>query len=135
MPLYARTADLTSLLSCKPADLVGDCDETMAAETAGALLQLLALVHAQLPGAHVVSLALLPKGEVWPNRCSDAITSVNARLQARILLFLADVAFLADLLYLAALQADKSCLVRALSLIAQVHTGFSCVQAHRSHAG
>ena len=45
------------------------------------LVQLLQLVHAQLPGAHIVALALLPKGEVWPNRCSDAITLVNSRLE------------------------------------------------------
>lgn len=55
----------------------------MAEETGNAVVQLLQLVHAQMPGAHVVSLALLPKGEVWPNRCSDAITAVNAQLEVR----------------------------------------------------
>ena len=53
----------------------------MAEETGSGLLQLLGLIHAQLPRSHIVALALLPKGEVWPNRCSDAITTVNARLQ------------------------------------------------------
>ena len=45
------------------------------------------VLHAELPSAHIVSLAILPKGETWPNRCSDAILSVNAELQVRILLF------------------------------------------------
>ena len=65
------------------ADLVGDCNAAMAKETGDAIVQLLQLVHAEMPGAHIVSMALLPKGEVWPNRCSDAITAVNAQLEVR----------------------------------------------------
>ena len=66
------------------ADLVGECSAAMAEETGNAIVRLLQLVHAEMPGAHIVSLALLPKGEVWPNRCSDAITAVNARLEVRL---------------------------------------------------
>ena len=65
------------------ADLVGDCNTALAEETAVGLVQLLQLIHAQLPGTHILALALLPKGEVWPNRCSDAITLVNGRLEVR----------------------------------------------------
>lgn len=41
------------------------------------------LLHAELPATYILSLAVLPKGEVWPNRCSDAILTVNAELQVR----------------------------------------------------
>ena len=62
---------------------MGDCDEAVAEETGNAIVQLLSLVHAEMPGARILALAVLPKGEVWPNRCSDAITSVNAQLEVR----------------------------------------------------
>ena len=63
------------------ADLVGNCTVGSAQETAQAILGINALLHAELPAAHLVSLAVLPKGETWPNRCSDAILTVNAALQ------------------------------------------------------
>ncbi len=43
------------------------------------------LLHVELPETHIVSLAILPKGETWPNRCSEAILTVNAELQVRLL--------------------------------------------------
>lgn len=54
-----------------------------AQETARSILGINAALHAELPGAHIVSLAILPKGETWPNRCSDAILTVNAELQVQ----------------------------------------------------
>ena len=63
------------------ADLVGNCTLETAQETAQAILKVNTLLHAELPGAHLLSLAVLPKGEMWPNRCTDAILAVNAELQ------------------------------------------------------
>ena len=65
------------------ADLVGNCTLQTAQETAQAILKVNTLLHAELPGAHLLSLAVLPKGEMWPNRCTDAILAVNAELQVR----------------------------------------------------
>lgn len=53
----------------------------LARETAAEIVQLNSLLHAELPATHILSLAVLPKGEVWPNRCSDAILAVNQELE------------------------------------------------------
>ena len=66
-----------------PADLVGNCTLESAQDTAQAILKVNALLHAELPAARLLSLAVLPKGEMWPNRCTDAILAVNAELQVR----------------------------------------------------
>ena len=69
-------------LSMLCADLVGDtCTAKSAQETARSITEINSLLHAELPAAHILSLAVLPKGEVWPNRCSEAILTVNAELQ------------------------------------------------------
>ena len=60
---------------------MGNCTLETAQETARAILKVNTLLHAELPGAHLLSLAVLPKGEMWPNRCTDAILAVNAELQ------------------------------------------------------
>jgi hypothetical protein len=65
------------------ADLVGNCSLTSAAETAAGIVEINSLLHAELPATHILNLAVLPKGEVWPNRCSDAILAVNAELKVR----------------------------------------------------
>lgn len=65
------------------ADLVGNCTLQTAQETAQAILKVNTLLHAELPSAHLLSLAVLPKGEMWPNCCTDAILAVNAELQVR----------------------------------------------------
>ncbi|KAK9905658.1 hypothetical protein WJX75_004011 [Coccomyxa subellipsoidea] len=62
-------------------DLVGNCSLTSAAETAAGIVEINSLLHAELPATHILNLAVLPKGEVWPNRCSDAILAVNAELK------------------------------------------------------
>ena len=69
-------------LSVLCADLVGDmCTAKSAQETARSTIEINSLLHAELPATHILSLAVLPKGEVWPNRCSEAILTVNAELQ------------------------------------------------------
>ncbi len=35
-----------------------------------------------MPTTQIVGMAVLPKGETWPNTCSKAITAANARLKA-----------------------------------------------------
>ena len=62
-------------------DLVGNCTLRTAQETSRAILKINTLLHAELPGSHLLTLAVLPKGEMWPNRCTDAILAVNAELQ------------------------------------------------------
>jgi hypothetical protein len=49
--------------------------------TAAEIVQMSAWLHVELPGTHVLTLAVLPKGEIWPNRCSDAILAVNQELE------------------------------------------------------
>ena len=34
-----------------------------------------------MPGAQIVAMGVLPKGQTWPNTCTAAITRANARLQ------------------------------------------------------
>lgn len=63
------------------ADLVDNCTMEHANQTAQSILDVYYLLHSELPNTHILSLAILPKGETWPNRCSDAILSVNAQLQ------------------------------------------------------
>ena len=63
------------------ADLVGNCSARSAQETAQSILEINTVLHAELPSTHILMLAVLPKGEQWPNRCSDSILSVNAELQ------------------------------------------------------
>ncbi len=36
----------------------------------------------RLPATQIVAMAVLPKGESWPNKCSTAIAAANARLEA-----------------------------------------------------
>ncbi|EIE23771.1 SGNH hydrolase [Coccomyxa subellipsoidea C-169] len=62
-------------------DLVGNCTLTSAAETAAGIVEINSLLHAELPTTHILNLAVLPKGEVWPNRCSEAILAVNSELE------------------------------------------------------
>ena len=63
------------------ADLVDNCTMQHANQTAQSILDVYHLLHSNLPNTHILSLAILPKGETWPNRCSDAILSVNTELQ------------------------------------------------------
>ncbi|CAL5221977.1 g4259 [Coccomyxa viridis] len=63
-------------------DLVDNCTMQHADQTAQSILDVYHLLHTKLPNTHILSLAILPKGETWPNRCSDAILSVNIQLQA-----------------------------------------------------
>ena len=63
------------------ADLVDNCTMEHADQTAQSILDVYYLLHSELPNTHILSLAILPKGETWPNRCSEAILSVNAQLQ------------------------------------------------------
>lgn len=35
-----------------------------------------------MPSTQIVAMAVLPKGETWPNTCSAAVAAANARLQA-----------------------------------------------------
>ncbi len=67
------------------ADLVGNCTVRSAQETARSVMNINMLLHLELPETHIVSLAILPKGETWPNRCSEAILTVNAELQVWLL--------------------------------------------------
>ncbi|BDA47685.1 probable platelet-activating factor acetylhydrolase IB subunit beta [Coccomyxa sp. Obi] len=62
-------------------DLVGNCTLQSAAETAAGIMEVNSLLHSELPQTHILNLAVLPKGEVWPNRCSDAILAVNSDLE------------------------------------------------------
>ncbi len=39
------------------------------------------MVHSKLPQTHILNLAVLPRGEIWPNRCSEAILAVNSDLE------------------------------------------------------
>lgn len=64
---------------------MGNCTVKSAQETAAGILEINSLLRAELPETHILSLAVLPKGEVWPNRCSDAILTVNAELEVRTL--------------------------------------------------
>ena len=63
------------------ADLVDNCTVEHADQTAQSILNVYHLLHSELPNTHILSLAILPKGESWPNRCSDAILSVNTQLE------------------------------------------------------
>lgn len=63
--------------------MVGNCTLTSAAETAAGIVEINSLLHAELPATHILNLAVLPKGEVWPNRCSEAILAVNSELEVR----------------------------------------------------
>ena len=67
-------------MSCT--DLVDHCTMEHADQTAQSILDVYHLLRLELPNTHILSLAILPKGETWPNRCSDAIVSVNTQLQA-----------------------------------------------------
>ena len=62
---------------------MGNCTLTSAAETAAGIVEINSLLHAELPATHILNLAVLPKGEVWPNRCSEAILAVNSELEVR----------------------------------------------------
>ncbi len=61
--------------------MVGNCTLKSAAETAAGVIEINTLLHSELPQTHILNLAVLPKGEVWPNRCSDAILAVNSDLE------------------------------------------------------
>ena len=34
-----------------------------------------------MPTTQIVAMGVLPKGQTWPNTCTDAITAANKRLQ------------------------------------------------------
>ncbi|CAL8467129.1 g6665 [Coccomyxa elongata] len=60
-----------------------DCASPGAANrTAAELRGLLVYIHRRLPATQIVAMAVLPKGESWPNKCSTAIAAANARLEA-----------------------------------------------------
>ncbi len=40
-----------------------------------------AAICRRMPGAQIVAMGVLPKGQTWPNTCTAAITQANARLQ------------------------------------------------------
>ena len=46
-----------------------------------ALTACLLLHGRRMPAAQIVAMGVLPKGQTWPNRCTDAITEANQRLQ------------------------------------------------------
>lgn len=35
----------------------------------------------RMPAAQIVAMGVLPKGQTWPNTCTEAITAANQRLQ------------------------------------------------------
>eukprot|EP00884_Botryococcus_braunii_P011881 jgi/Botrbrau1/20694/Bobra.0058s0024.2 len=65
------------------ADLYGTtCTDTVARRTLHHLEYLLKYVHNVHPTSHIIIMALLPKGEDWPNLCTPAILAVNKGLEA-----------------------------------------------------
>ncbi|BDA44584.1 probable platelet-activating factor acetylhydrolase IB subunit beta at C-terminar half [Coccomyxa sp. Obi] len=62
-------------------DIVGECTNELGTKVAEGIKGILSDLHNRLPSTHLVIMALLPKGEVWPNRCSGAIDTANEALQ------------------------------------------------------
>ena len=56
-----------------------------AAEASAGIMEISSLLHGKLPRTHILNLAVLPKGEIWPNRCSEAILAVNSDLEVGLL--------------------------------------------------
>ncbi|CAL8463192.1 g2726 [Coccomyxa elongata] len=63
-------------------DIVGECTNELGTKVAEGIKGILADLHERLPSTHLVIMALLPKGEVWPNRCSGAIDTANEALHS-----------------------------------------------------
>ncbi|KAK9907995.1 hypothetical protein WJX75_001192 [Coccomyxa subellipsoidea] len=63
-------------------DIVGECTNELGAKVASGIEDILTDLHSQLPATHIIIMAILPKGEVWPNRCSGAINTANEALQS-----------------------------------------------------
>lgn len=110
-------------------DLVDNCTAEHANQTASSILDVYHLLHSELPNTHILSMAILPKGETWPNRCSDAILSINTQLQVcpnlPSLLKLHGVEYIFPP---ASLPKDKDLVVRQL----QCHLCRQCL--HNDHA-
>lgn len=62
-------------------DIAGECTVETGQKVADQMQTLLDEFHQHLPSTHIVVMAILPKGEVWPNRCSEAIDEANTRIQ------------------------------------------------------
>ncbi|BDA51571.1 probable platelet-activating factor acetylhydrolase IB subunit beta [Coccomyxa sp. Obi] len=62
-------------------DLIDNCALQAATETSAGIMEISSLLHTKLPKTHILNLAVLPKGEIWPNRCSEAILAVNSALE------------------------------------------------------
>ena len=42
---------------------------------------MLGVICRRMPGTQIVAMGVLPKGQTWPNTCTEAITHANGRLQ------------------------------------------------------
>ena len=61
------------------ADLVDICTMQHADQRAHSILDVYPLLRSELPSTHILSLAILPKGEFWPTPCSDATPQAGAQ--------------------------------------------------------
>ncbi|CAL8465692.1 g5228 [Coccomyxa elongata] len=62
-------------------DLVDNCTLQAATKTAAGIMEISSMVHSKLPHTNILNLGVLPKGEIWPKRCSKAVLAVNSDLE------------------------------------------------------